>query len=117
VNEITKAMSQLDQVTQTNAATSEQTAQAAEELSAQAKSLRNVVGVLVETIKGAKGDVETTTLGKYQTPSREVLEFKKDKKADTKNKNAKHINLQVAKKASGAIDTVPSHNDMRFEEV
>jgi methyl-accepting chemotaxis protein len=54
VQEINKAMGQLDQVTQTNSATSEQTASAAQELSAQAESLSSVINVLVETIRGSK---------------------------------------------------------------
>ncbi len=54
VQEINKAMGQLDQVTQTNSATSEQTASAAQELSAQAESLSTVINVLVETIRGSK---------------------------------------------------------------
>lgn len=52
LQEITKAMSQLDQATQQNAAAAEQTSSAAQELSAQSNSLRNVVQVLIRTIKG-----------------------------------------------------------------
>jgi methyl-accepting chemotaxis protein len=52
VQEITKAMNQLDQVTQQNAATSEEAASAAEELSAQAESLNTLVRTLVHTVEG-----------------------------------------------------------------
>ncbi|HLE00243.1 MAG TPA: methyl-accepting chemotaxis protein [Bdellovibrionota bacterium] len=52
IEEVTRAMTQLDQVTQENAATSEESASAAEELSAQAVSLKGVVQVLIQTIKG-----------------------------------------------------------------
>lgn len=54
VHEITKAMAQLDQVTHVNAATSEQSASASEELSAQAQALRRVVRTLVGTIRGER---------------------------------------------------------------
>lgn len=50
--EITKAMTQLDQMTQQNAATSEECASAAEELSAQAEALKGAVNLLVLTVNG-----------------------------------------------------------------
>jgi methyl-accepting chemotaxis protein len=50
--EITKAMTQLDQMTQQNASTSEECASAAEELSAQAEALKNAVAHLVSTVNG-----------------------------------------------------------------
>jgi methyl-accepting chemotaxis protein len=53
IDEITKAMNQLDQATQMNAATSEESASAAEELSAQATSLKASVSELISVIKGA----------------------------------------------------------------
>lgn len=52
INQIGKAMNQLDQVTQINAATSEEAAASAQELSAQASQLSQTVEVLVTTIKG-----------------------------------------------------------------
>lgn len=54
IAQIGKAMNQLDQVTQINAATSEEAAASAQELSAQASQLTQTVEVLVETIKGQK---------------------------------------------------------------
>lgn len=53
IGQIGIAMNQLDQVTQVNAATSEEAAASAEELSAQASGLQNTVAVLVEAIKGS----------------------------------------------------------------
>lgn len=54
VRELTKAMSQLDQVTQQNAATSEESASAAEELSAQADAMKGAVTRLLETVQGPR---------------------------------------------------------------
>jgi uncharacterized phage infection (PIP) family protein YhgE len=54
VNEINKAMAQLDQVTQQNASTSGECASAAEELSAQAESLKQTVQSLVMVIQGQR---------------------------------------------------------------
>ncbi len=52
VQEITKAMGQLDQATQQNAATSQECAHAAEKLSEQAESLKHSVSNLVVTVNG-----------------------------------------------------------------
>lgn len=54
VSEINKAMSQLDSATQKNAATSEEAASSAKYLSAQAESLKDSVGNLMEVISGAR---------------------------------------------------------------
>jgi methyl-accepting chemotaxis protein len=56
IGQIGKAMNQLDQVTQVNAASSEEAAASAEELSAQALQLNQVVELLAVTIKGSKRD-------------------------------------------------------------
>lgn len=55
VEEITKAIYQLDQVTKQNATTSEESASAAVKLSQEADSLKSAVGLLVQTIQGSKG--------------------------------------------------------------
>lgn len=52
ITQIGKAMNQLDQVTQVNAATSEEAAAAAQELSGQATQLTHVVELLALTIRG-----------------------------------------------------------------
>ncbi len=119
VQEITKAMSQLDQVTQSNAATSEETASAAEELSAQSDSLRSVVEVLVHTIRGEQGG--KTQLESTRTIKTNVkhLDFNKTKSnvLNMKLKN-KNYSQPVFKKAVGfEVTSVPSENDPRFEDV
>ena len=53
IREISKAMAHLDMVTQTNATTSQNTANAAKEINNQAESMRSAVNVLAETILGA----------------------------------------------------------------
>jgi methyl-accepting chemotaxis protein len=60
-SEITKAMNQLDQMTQQNSATSEEAAASAEELSAQAESLRAAVAYLVRTISGEEKQAASST--------------------------------------------------------
>jgi methyl-accepting chemotaxis protein len=53
IDQITKAVGQMDQVTQANAASSEESAAASEELSAQAEDLNCMVDELVSTVFGA----------------------------------------------------------------
>ncbi len=110
VQEITKAMGQLNQVTQTNSAASEEAASAAEELSAQTDSLSSVVGILVEAIKGSGTEKHLIAYApeinkKYNasiTPSRPVKE------------NEKHSFNKIL-----GLDqrNIPIENDPRFEEV
>lgn len=95
VVEITKAMHVLGQVTQTNAATSAQAASSAEELSNQAHSLRLVVGLLVETVKGG--------------------EAAQDKKIVAKVKKA--AGAEFAKFIEKKNSLLPQGSDPRFEEV
>ncbi len=54
MGELSQAVSQIDQLTQSNAANSEETASTSEELSAQATALYSVVNVLVEIVEGKK---------------------------------------------------------------
>lgn len=61
VQQLTKAMQQMDQVTQLNAATSEQSAGSASHLAEQARSLNEAVARLVSTIRGQNS---TTDLAK-----------------------------------------------------
>lgn len=68
VQEITKAISQLDQVTQINSSNSTESAKAAEKLSSQALNLRKQVANLVATIEGQNSD----TVKEMQEVQREM---------------------------------------------
>lgn len=50
IEQITKNISQMDKVTQSNASTAEESASASEELSAEARELRGIVGTLVDMV-------------------------------------------------------------------
>ena len=70
IDQITKAVSQMDQVTQSNAASSEESAAASEELSAQAEELNKMVDELVVMVMGQrkiKGARSTTKSNSRQT--------------------------------------------------
>ena len=58
IGQIQNAAVQMDTLTQGNAASAEETASAAEELSAQAHSMQDVVGELFELITGTKQSVK-----------------------------------------------------------
>lgn len=109
--EITKAMSQLDQVTQTNAATSQECASAAEQLSSQSQALREVVGVLVSTIKGSHNKASfKSKVAKKQirhTPNNIIPLKKNEAKVETS---------MSLKKAIGMSEQIPSKSDSRFED-
>lgn len=107
VLEITKAMSQLDQVTQTNAATSEEAASAAEELSAQAGALQALVQDLISTVNGkADGAAPSAPVTAQKKPEGKVVAF---------TPRPAPAPAAPLKKAAG--DERPSHNDSRFTEV
>jgi methyl-accepting chemotaxis protein len=120
VQEITKAMSQLDQVTQENTAASEQSARSAKQLSTQSESLRGVVTLLIETIKGtshepAKAHSKRETQKPRSTPPSNVVQLEQPKA----KKNAP-APIPVLKKAVGAEGTsagLPHESDSRFTDL
>ncbi len=130
IGEITKAMAQLDQVTQQNSAASEEAASAAEELSAQAETLKSGVHVLIETIRGANGKVNSQhEIGTAPRASRQKSSSKTTSVANAPSgrtpSNVVHIRrkadqgaapVATFKKASGD-DSVPSYDDDRFKDV
>lgn len=109
VQEITRAMNQLDQVTQTNATTSEEAASAAEQLSAQAVSLKGVVDLLVVTVRG--GSMIEASIVK-PLPKNNIVEFKKPAP-----KTVKPMTTQYKKVVGLGNSSIPRDNDPRFEEV
>jgi methyl-accepting chemotaxis protein len=122
VQEITRAMNQLDQVTQTNSTTSEETASAAEQLSAQAISLKGVVELLVLTIKGGDNDqagnmgmpvrkAHTDNIVAFKTPAKKTPAMKKS------TTPPKPLTTQYKKAAGMEGSQIPMGNDARFEEV
>jgi methyl-accepting chemotaxis protein len=145
VDQITKAMHQLDQVTQTNAGAAEQTASAAEQLSGQSTSLKGIVHTLVASVHGekvaAQQDVRVASKAAPVAPKApvsvsekkvekkasklaNVVPFRKsEKKAPPPAGEKARAVVEVAKpieRASGDGATeldVPSENDPRFKDI
>ncbi|HTI98406.1 MAG TPA: methyl-accepting chemotaxis protein [Dongiaceae bacterium] len=65
ITQINVAVGQMDKVTQSNAASAEESAAAAEELNAQAEMVRQSVGELLQLVNGAS---QTPSAGKATTP-------------------------------------------------
>ena len=128
IQEITKAMGQLDQVTQTNAATSEEAASAAEELSSQAASLKGQVLTLVAVINGNSASVEksakisnsskpSATKSHKPQASAKVIPFQVvEKKISSVARTEPVKNHAPVKKVSGG-NSLPDYDHPGFEEV
>lgn len=126
IQEITKAMGQLDQVTQTNAASSHQAASSAEDLSSQALTLKNQVVSLIAVINGEKNSnvtndyiPKTPKQEKKQVITKEVAKPIKKKEEIAPKPVEKADNIVDIKKTSSTTnrDNVPRHDHPGFEEV
>jgi methyl-accepting chemotaxis protein len=127
--EITKAMSQLDQMTQQNAATSEECASAAEELSAQAEALKGAVKLLVVTVNGSEGQMDQ--MSSLSQPSRQAPapSLKKGTSAKQPSGNVIHLKSPKPKSAQAqlgdgaepsikkASNDVPDYNSSGFNDI
>jgi methyl-accepting chemotaxis protein len=91
IDQVNTAVSQMDKVTQQNAANAEESASASEELSAQAEQMMDVVGELVKLVKGASQAQDISSRqGTVSTPK------PAKKKLDTND----HVFHEVAKKGN-----------------
>tara|TARA_B110001454_G_scaffold219204_1_gene252266 strand:+ start:80284 stop:81957 length:1674 start_codon:yes stop_codon:yes gene_type:complete len=115
-SEITKAMNQLDQMTQQNASTSEECAQSAVELSAQSESLKNAVTQLVLTINGGAQTAEPIKTASasiqpaYREPTKQNVIRLRSPKAKT---SVPHGELPVKK----AANQTPDYESDGFRDV
>jgi len=77
--QVTKAIHEIDTVTQNNAAAAEESASASEELNAQAEMMKGSVGQLLEMVGGTEGPAKERTEGKTlkRPPTRAVASAKK----------------------------------------
>ena len=121
VQEINKAMGQMDQVTQQNATASQGVAGAAEQLTTQADSLRNLVQGLLHTVQGAKAD--SMAVEKFSSmnhlKSKNVVQFKKKVTVATSTRSFasdRSVPEQELKKAVGS-NGIPAQDDPRFEDI
>jgi methyl-accepting chemotaxis protein/methyl-accepting chemotaxis protein-1 (serine sensor receptor) len=69
IDQISRSITQMEQVTQSNAANAEQTAAAAQELDGQASTLKAIVCRLAVMVDGAPGQTLTSTRGSQSRPT------------------------------------------------
>lgn len=108
VQEVTKAIAQLDQVTQENSANSAQSANAASSLSHQAVTLTSLVQNLVEIVDGK---IEVNKGDKNNSINRPVV------KKNKFESNLLKMNQSARKPSSKKDISLPSAEDSRFSDV
>ncbi len=73
IDQVNTAVSQMDKVTQQNAANAEESASASEELSAQAESMNDIVGQLAALVGGNSQSTNTTKIARPKSNKRNKL--------------------------------------------
>lgn len=123
VQEITKAMGQMDQVTQQNASAAQQSASAAEQLTGQAAILHDMVETLLATVNGANSGAPRPQHTQAVAANRKATAPKgKNNVVPLRKKNAHLSRSGAAEGGSAAVkkavgtEMVPSENDPRFED-
>jgi methyl-accepting chemotaxis protein len=121
VQAITKTMGHLDEVTQQNASISEESARAAEQLSAQAETVRTMVHALMETVHGEGGHpvarpspIQMASFAEPLSGGAKVIPFKSP--AQKEASREPRLTSAPMKKVVGLSD-VPSADDERFEDI
>ena len=101
IDQITIAVNQMDQVTQSNAANSEESASAAEELSSQAEELNRMVGELITVVDGT----ENTRMENHQNTLQNKTQLQRNNPASAGdfNKAKKFVQASVAPARSDKI--------------
>lgn len=121
IREISKAIGQMEQVTQHNSNAAQASSTSAEQLRAQATALKQIVSSLAQVIQGA-GNTELESVSEQMTPQRKnnrsILPFKKKETASKATSNFEHraaVETPV-KKVSGGDFSPPSSDDPGFAE-
>ncbi|MDD4974143.1 MAG: methyl-accepting chemotaxis protein [Bacteriovorax sp.] len=114
VHEITKAVAQLDQVTQQNTANSAESANAAGVLSNQAEMLNSLVQKLAQTIQGGDGIVIRDGSSTNSVRAMNTINAKSKITKVTSSSNSIHKKEQKLDLIKGEL---PSNSDNRFVDV
>jgi methyl-accepting chemotaxis protein len=115
VNEITKAMNELDQTTHSNATTSQQVASYADALTNESQHMDAIVIELSDVVKGVGSSQRSNQQSDHRRSSKEKG-AKTNVLALQRNDSAKSsARAKILKQASG--DSIPASEDPRFEDV
>jgi methyl-accepting chemotaxis protein len=127
VHEVSKAMGQLDRMTQQNAAAAHSSAQSADQLSNQSETMKVLVQDLLRTIEG--GTKKMTRKNKAQEQEEdedEEQENGRDRKSAARTASKKPLTrrttaarepIDLGIKTNSTSNNVPSHDDSRFTDV
>ena len=92
IDQISKAVGQMDQVTQSNAASSEESAAASEELSAQAQELTSMVDELVQTVFGAASKVGSASSAGHSIAKKPITRMSQPtRRASVQTRSSKRV--------------------------
>jgi len=119
IEQIAKAVTQMEQVTQKTAASAEEGASASEELSAQAETMRTIVGQLQAMVGGGGAAVEGPTRASHRRPGLVNASFTPGRSRGREFKALTHKgtaeNAGAALVAAGKPDRseIPLENDFK----
>lgn len=114
VREITKAIAQLDQVTQQNSVSSAESANAAGSLSIQAEELNGLVIELLATINGG---TKTTTAATTKLSEKKLVVKERAVKSSSSASNLPEVKKLSDARLSKEVNEIPSNEDKRFMEI
>ncbi len=104
IDQINAAVSQMDQVTQTNAANAEESASAAEELASQSDTMNTMVRDLITVVRGSRAEIDEASFGSH----------KSDPRSSGSSDKGSHVAFQMASmvhtnatKARSPEDVIP----------
>jgi methyl-accepting chemotaxis protein len=97
IQQVNSAVTQMDKVTQANAAGAEESASAAQELNAQADLMKQAVGELLQLVGGASTDQDIAGYSPAPEVSRPVL----PPEARTKSKELRQLSVPSRGRANG----------------
>ncbi len=119
IGQVNTAVSQMDQVTQSNAGTAEETAAAAEELSAQSCVMRDGVGQLLKLVGGSAAESALTGAKVAKAEGRRTIEVPVLARANSSlcRPVLNSAGRRHGPKAEPAINGSRSHDDLNFKDL
>jgi len=111
ITQINTAVAQMDKVTQSNAASAEESASAAEELNAQAETMKTSVAELLQLVGGTQSNSEVPSPASYHALNRPTARLAKQA-APAKINGGVHLELATASRTNGH-NPIPMEDDFK----
>jgi len=116
ITQINTAVGQMDKVTQSNAATAEESAAAAEELNAQAETMKSSVGELLDLVGGNRDTANSGATGQRSSPQPSFAESRPVPRQNGHHRNAEAIRLPLTAGPSPRqtkVSPIPMDGDLK----